>query len=599
MQLIPLERMRNRVLNAREDSDTNFFLSLLYEGEQLTKLIALGLIAGVVDDKQKHRYSQLYSLVRANGIGDWSRSIEEALTGPTSHFLMIEIQKAQRDLTQKVKAETWQYECLYLLNECLKILGEEVDELPVIVQGKNWFHLFARLRNKTRGHGAPTSAIINKISKKLEESILLLIKNFSLFEYEWVYLSQNLSGKYRINKISESSDSFNYLKSSKGENFTNGVYIFLGKPVEVELVESDVDLSDFYFANGGFTNKRFEVLSYITGNKDSKDNSGYLLPTGELPQSETEGIKSLDVLYNCFTNLPKTQSLYIPREELEAEVTKVLLDDRHPIVTLVGKGGIGKTSLALSVLKEMCKKDRFELVLWFSARDIDLFQEGAKPVKPHVLDEEDIAKEFTLLIDPPEAKEKGFKFKQFMERELVKSSVGPTLIVLDNFETVKNPGELFNWLDTYIRNPNKILITSRFREFKADYPITVGGMHEPEFKLLVDSISEKFQIKHLITEEFLGNLYDESDGHPYVVKILLGEVAREGKTGNIKRIVASKDEILTALFERTYVMLSQVAKRVLLTLCSWRSVIPQVALEAILRRDENEVMDVEGALKGV
>ncbi len=53
-------------------------MSLLYTGELLTKLICAGLLAGVsTDSKKKHKYSQLYKLVRADGIGDWTNAIEE------------------------------------------------------------------------------------------------------------------------------------------------------------------------------------------------------------------------------------------------------------------------------------------------------------------------------------------------------------------------------------------------------------------------------------------------------------------------------------------------------------------------------------------
>lgn len=97
--------------------------------------------------------------------------------------------------------------------------------------------------------------------------------------------------------------------------------------------------------------------------------------------------------------------------------------------------------------------------------------------------------------------------------------------------------------------------------------------------------------------EYRKRLYKESAGHPYVVKILLGELAKHPKWKNVKRIVARRSDILDALFERTYSALSPVAKRVFLTLCNWRSAIPQIALEAVLLRPEHEErMDVESAI---
>lgn len=597
MKLTILDRMWSRVLNAKEESDTAYFLTLLYAGEQLTKLVTCSLVSLLNEDKEKHRYAQIYNLVRADGIGDWSKSIDEMLIGPTSHYLSSSSQAVRKDLTQKVKAENWQYECVADLVKCLQAIGEEVDDLLNVTQLKNWFAYFARLRNKTRGHGAPLSQVCHDASIHLEKSLSTLQNNLQLFDYQWCFLHQNLSGKYKLSKISEKITEFDYLKSIKDENLSNGVYVFIDRLIKVHLLESDSDTNDFFFPNGGFLNKRYEVISYITGAKETKDNSQFLLPAGELPISETEGVRSLEVIGNCFTNIPSIQSLYIPRPQLEDELKKTLSDDRHPVITLVGKGGIGKTSLALSVLQEICSSDCFDLILWFSARDIDLLEEGAKPVKPDILDELDISKDYVRLVNPSLFKDKDFKPKPFFEKELSNSEIGRLLIVLDNFETVKNPAELFTWLDTFIRLPNKVLITTRFREFKADYPITVSGMKEPEFEALVQSVATSLKINELLTREYLNELYVESGGHPYVAKILLGEVAKEGKLGAIKRIVASQDEILTALFERTYQNLTLAAKRIFLTLSNWKSIIPVIALEAILKRSENELFDVENAVE--
>jgi hypothetical protein len=77
---------------------------------------------------------------------------------------------------------------------------------------------------------------------------------------------------------------------------------------------------------------------------------------------------------------------------------------------------------------------------------------------------------------------------------------------------------------------------------------------------------------------------------------MLGEVARAGKRRRVARILASQDRMLDALFERTYSQLTPVAQRLVLTLSSWRSVVPLVAVEAAMGRPENEKMDVKGAL---
>ena len=283
------------------------------------------------------------------------------------------------------------------------------------------------------------------------------------------------------------------------------------------------------------------------------------------------------------TNLPTLAPGYVRRPRLEAEVCASLTNDRHPIVTLVGRGGIGKTSLVLAALREIAKTNCYDVIVWFSARDIDLMLSGAKPVQPRVLTERDIAEQYRTLVGP--TREPGDKNDPvaYMAQHLRKSPNGATLFVFDNFETVRSPIDLFQWIDTNIRLPNKAVITTRFRDFKADYPIEVSGMEQKEAEALVEQTAATLGIGSLLGKKERDLLIEESDGHPYVIKIILGEVANTRAFSKPSKLMARKEDILDALFERTYSSLSPIAVRIFLTLSGWRSLVPQLAVEAVLR----------------
>jgi hypothetical protein len=78
--------------------------------------------------------------------------------------------------------------------------------------------------------------------------------------------------------------------------------------------------------------------------------------------------------------------------------------------------------------------------------------------------------------------------------------------------------------------------------------------------------------------------------------MLLGAVLPGQPVRNVKRILASQEDILPALFERTYKALSPAAQRLFLTIANWNSTIPVVALQCVLLRDENERMNIDSAL---
>ena len=162
---------------------------------------------------------------------------------------------------------------------------------------------------------------------------------------------------------------------------------------------------------------------------------------------------------------------------------------------------------------------------------------------------------------------------------------------------MRSPADLFTWLDTYVRPPNKVLITTRFRDFKGDYPVDVVGMTDKEAQELIGSVSASFGIQKLITQDYAKEIIRESDGHPYVIKILLGEVAKAKRLVALKPIVASQDEILDALFERTFAGLSPASKRIMFLLASWRSTVPELAIHAVLARRSSEHMHVEDAVE--
>ncbi len=375
----------------------------------------------------------------------------------------------------------------------------------------------------------------------------------------------------------------------------------MSRPAHVRLAISDVDLSDFALANGSFTPSTYEVISYASGDRKLIPSAPYLQPPALLPQSETASTVGIGVRKNVLSNMPPPPSQYVPRRILEKELRDLLLDDRRPVITLGGRGGIGKTFLALTVLDQIADQDRFDNIWWFSSRDIDLLPVGPKQVQPDVVNADDIARTFASLTSQEGPSTKAQPLAAAMANLLRwlsgGANAGASLFVFDNFETVDAPADVYRWLEDSIRLPNKILITTRVRSFKGDWPVDVSGMTEEEFAELVATVSRQLGIEGHVTDRYRDELFAESDGHPYIARIFLGEVARTGRPASVERITGSHEEILIALFERTFaISLSPAAQRVFLTLCGWRSLVAELALQAALLRPGNERIDVVGAV---
>ena len=116
------------------------------------------MLSGINDDTQRNRYRLLYQLVRANGLGDWTDVIEDALSGPSSQYLVGDAQQEREQLTKPNVEGQWQFEAVSSLKRVLEMLRIDSEQVPIRTDMKRWFRLFATLRNKTRGHGATRPA---------------------------------------------------------------------------------------------------------------------------------------------------------------------------------------------------------------------------------------------------------------------------------------------------------------------------------------------------------------------------------------------------------------------------------------------------------
>ena len=593
-----LDQMLRRIEREKSDGDIAYFLALSFGLEYITKVTTAAVVACLQEDGRRSRYAIEYDLVRANSIGGWTESLAGALTGRAAAALAPEAHGISRQFTERVGATDWRYNATQCLHEAAAVL-DVAPPLTQKVQLRQLLEIGVTVRNRTRAHGAPTSAKCARLCPLLEEALHLLITNLSLFnDVHWAYIRRQHSGTYKVVPLIGGLGPFEYLQENKSTSHPSGVYIHVSSLRRVPLVFFDEDADDIFVPNGNFRRGTFECLSYVTDTIRREDASFWMVPPTKLPPSETEGSHELGVRDNILTNLPGKNIGHVTRAALETRIAAELrTTDRHPIVSLTGPGGIGKTTAAIAAIEEISRDDPapYDTVLWISARDIDLLDHGPKPVTPRAITQDQIAGVAARLM--VEGNNRPADHRQVFQALLSNTSYGHTLVVLDNFETVEDPTDVFSWIDAYVRPPNKVLITTRIRDFTGDVPIEIGGMTNSEATSLIDVQGARLGIGDLLTTTYRERLVNESEGHPYVIKILLGQVAHERKARNPQRIIASADNLLRALFERTFQLLTPDAQRVFLLLSSWPVFVPEVAIEAITLRPGVDRIDIAKALE--
>src|SRR2546426_9678745 len=111
MRHVAIDQVVRRAEGSQSDSDFTYFFSLLLAAEAVAKTVVLGFVAAIADDKERNRYRLEHQLVRSDGLGDWGKVLDDALTGPASQFLLSEARSELTELTKLCKGKDWQYAC--------------------------------------------------------------------------------------------------------------------------------------------------------------------------------------------------------------------------------------------------------------------------------------------------------------------------------------------------------------------------------------------------------------------------------------------------------------------------------------------------------
>ena len=592
MEFVPMQSMFRRVEKDSAQGDVPAFDALIFAGEMALKLTVLGVLAGMEENKYEARHNVEYSLVHADGPGGWRDELRKLLKRSNWPSAPKEVVEDWSALKDGHGPGSWQYKCIADMNWCVKeAWGNRCPALFNSGSLLEWMDGFVYLRVE-HAHGTLTPEVKSKIVGSLRDSVECYATNCPVFARSWARLHLDFWGHYRIDPLGGDQDVFSHLRTASENIGDDGVFVWYGQPRLVPLASpgADVDPGDLALPNGGYNKEGagYNTLCYV--HDVHGKTPGYSTPTAKLPRSETAGRDALDVLTpkdQVFTNMPNDNGRwYVERPDLDNELLDRVTDNRNRIITLYGRGGIGKTWSTLHVLRQVASMDRFQLILWFSARDLDLVAAGARSVTPEQLTEAELAKTFVHLIEAKTTPQAPTD-RKIMESYLTRSDLGPILFVFDNFETMHNPVTIFNWIELHIQLPNKVLITSRNQSFRGQFEVEVTGMTSEETRKLIQQTGDSLGILPLLKPDYVDKIIKAVEGHPYVVNMVLGEVARTDQPVLPEQFIKASTDILDALFDRTYRTLSQDAKEVFMLIATRGLPVPEMAVEAAVYGSSN------------
>jgi tetratricopeptide (TPR) repeat protein len=222
-----------------------------------------------------------------------------------------------------------------------------------------------------------------------------------------------------------------------------------------------------------------------------------------------------------YHNLPQPDyGTFIGREKELAQVHRILRPyphSQHALVTIDGIGGIGKSALALEVAHRYLRdydrlpeEERFEAIIWTSAKSAVLTADGIAPRRQITRTQEDIYTAISVALE----REDITRARSEDQDELVTKALTRqrTLLIVDNLETVDD--ERVNAFLRELPAPTKAIVTTRHR-IDVAYPVRLTGMpKEDGLALIVQECAKK---DVTLTEAEAKKLYDRTGGVPLAI----------------------------------------------------------------------------------
>jgi len=272
----------------------------------------------------------------------------------------------------------------------------------------------------------------------------------------------------------------------------------------------------------------------------------------------------------------------------------------HPIITIVGEGGVGKSALAIQCLYDILTlgdNPPYQAIIWTSLKIKTLTASGVRDIKDAITSTlgiiENVAKELGTTL--PENKNLESAIQEILEY----LGLFKILLIIDNYETVTDNS--LRPLLTSVPAGSKILLTSRVGLGELEIRYKLDPMDLKTSVALLRRFSRSLNIELLFTagEKRLDRYCQHLYYNPLLIKWFTQSVSLGSDPEKlIARGNAGFDEVLKYCFENLFSRLNDDERHVLHLLAAARRPLTPTELLFLMQSvNQFEPINVDGAVR--
>lgn len=283
---------------------------------------------------------------------------------------------------------------------------------------------------------------------------------------------------------------------------------------------------------------------------------------------------------------------FVGRKKLLSKVARAL-ETRHPLVALDGVGGVGKTEVAIQLVRELYEANRYMFILSTSAKNRVWHGGKVGSRRAGFSGLTELLQEFARVLGL-----KASEDVEVLKRRVIREVSGiEGLLLVDNLESIEDP-TVFEFLSREVPDPVKVLVTSRVDKGLGALTESVPQLEASEAEELLSFELRRVGVSSLLQEEEqLSAILRVTAGLPLAIKWAAALASSLGSlrevSSRLRKTDTSKREFLNFCFATMFEELSPLAKQVAL-LCPYLGERWSVATVSLALQQRHE--DVEDAV---